>query len=260
LIAYRAVSRDEFLALAADRVFEGIILSADLALDGADLAESRFERCLFQSGTIQGADFSEASFTDCRFGPSRFASCTWAKARLSGCSWFDADEKKGCTFVFCDMQAVEIAKCNFATCSFERCDLYNLRATDTSFRGVQFGQSTFSRAISKRSTLTKASFENCNISFADLSGLFLPNGEFRSCKLSETSLIDTDLTGATLIGCDLDRIDWERAKLAKADLRGSSLSGLNLAVLADYAGVMISDSEQAEILGNLGVHVHRQVD
>jgi fluoroquinolone resistance protein len=255
---YRIVSREEFLALAAeDRSFEGLLLSPDLALDNADLAESRFERCLFQSMTVQAADFSEASFTDCRFEPSRFASCTWAKARLSGCSWFDADKKKGSTFAFCDLQAVEITKCNFATCIFERCDLYNLTAVDSSFRGVQFRQSTFSRAISKRSTLTKASFEGCNISFADLSGLFLQNCEFRSCKFPETSFIDSDLSGATLIGCDLDRVDWERAKLAKADLRGSSLSGLTLAVLTDYAGLKISDSEQAEILGNIGVEVHR---
>ena len=49
--------------------------------------------------------------------------------------------------------------------------------------------------------------------------------------------------------------EWERARLRKADLRGSELSGLSLAVLADYAGVMISDSEQAKILRQLGVDV-----
>ena len=59
-----------------------------------------------------------------------------------------------------------------------------------------------------------------------------------------------------MIGCSLDRIEWERAKLRQADLRGSDLSGLNLAVLSDYAGLKISDSEQAEILGQLGVDVH----
>src|SRR4029078_4122068 len=105
-------------------------------------------------------------------------------------------------------------------------------------------------------SLTKASFERCNISFADLSGLFLQHCAFRSCKFSETSFIDTDLTDAALIRCYLDPVDWERAKLANADLRGSSLSGLNLAVLADYAGLKISDSEQAELLGRLGVEVH----
>jgi uncharacterized protein YjbI with pentapeptide repeats len=240
-MSHRVLSQEEFATLAAGaRAFEGMLFSSALDLHAADL--------------------SEATFTDCRFEPMRLASCKFAKARFVGCSWFDAEQRKGCTFAFCDLHAVEIAKCNFATCRFERCDLHNLRATDTSFRGVQFGQSTFSRAISKRSTLTQASFENCNISFADLSGLFLPNGEFRSCKLSETSLIDTDLTGATLIGCDLDRIDWERAKLAKADLRGSNLSGLNLAVLADYAGIMISESEQSEVLSTLGVNVHRKID
>jgi fluoroquinolone resistance protein len=254
---YRAVSREELLAIAAaDQAFEGLLLSADLALDGLDMAESRFERCLFQSATIQAADFSEATFTDCRFEPSRFASCKWAKARLSGCSWFDADHKKGSTFAFCDLQAVEISKCNLATCTFERCDLYNLGAVDSSFRGAQFGHSTFSKAISRRVTVTKASFEGCNLGFADLSGLFLQSCAFRSCKFNEASFIDTDLGDATMIGCDLDRIDWERANLAGADLRGSSLSGLNLAVLAGYGGLKISDSEQAEILGRLGVEVH----
>jgi len=51
------------------------------------------------------------------------------------------------------------------------------------------------------------------------------------------------------------RLWWDRAKLRQADLRGSNLAGLNLAVLADYAGVKISDSEQSEILKQLGVDV-----
>ena len=46
-----------------------------------------------------------------------------------------------------------------------------------------------------------------------------------------------------------------RAKLRQADLRGSQISGLNLAVLADYAGLVISESEQSEILRQLGVDV-----
>ena len=58
-----------------------------------------------------------------------------------------------------------------------------------------------------------------------------------------------------MLACALDRAEWDRATLRQADLRGSSLSGLNLAVLADYAGVKISDSEQAEILKQLGVDV-----
>jgi hypothetical protein len=54
-------------------------------------------------------------------------------------------------------------------------------------------------------------------------------------------------------------VEWDRAKLRKADLRGSELSGLNLTVVSDYAGVMISDSEQSEILRQLGVDVHRHI-
>ena len=236
-MSHRALSPEELAAIAAGaRAFEKVLFPSTLDLKALDL--------------------SEAPYTDCRFEPMRLANAKCAKAKFTGCSWFDAEQRKGCTFAFCDLQSAEIRKGNLATCRFERCDLYDLNATDSSFRGAQFHQSTFSKTISRRSTLTKASFERCNISFADLAGLSLQKCGFRSCKLSEASFIDTDLTEATLIGCALDRIDWERAKLRGADLRGSELSGLNLAVLTDYAGLKISDSEQAEILGQLGVDVH----
>ena len=129
-MSHRVLSREEFAVLAdGDRAFESVLFSPALELNAIDL--------------------SEATFTDCRFEPMRLAGCKFAKARFTGCSWFDADKKKGSTFAFCDMQAVEIAKCNLATCIFERCDLYNLNAVDSSFRGVQFRQSTFSRASAR---------------------------------------------------------------------------------------------------------------
>lgn len=260
--ACRPISQEELLATAAaaDRRFDGLLLSADLVLDQLDLTESRFERCLFRTPTIRSADFSGAEFNDCRFEPIRFANCKLSKARFVGCTLFDAGTKTGCTFAFCDMQGAEIIKSNISTGSFEGCDLYGVSAVEASFRGARFPRSTFTRTISKRSMLTKATFDQCNFSFADLSGLFLQNCEFLSCKLTEASLIDTDLSHAVMLRCALDRVEWDRAKLHKADLRGSNLSGLNLAVLADYAGLRISESEQAEILKHLGVEVDSAMD
>jgi len=253
---HRPISQDAFLAEAAgSRRFDGLLLSADLVVDQLDLSESQFERCRFEIPIIRGADLSGTTFEDCRFSPTRFANCKLGKARLVGSSLLDAGSKKGCTFAFCDLQGAEIIKSNLSTGSFEGCDLYGLSAVEASFRGARFPRSSFTRTISKRSMLTKATFDRCNFSFADLSGLFLQNCEFLSCKLSEVSLIDTDLSHATMLGCALDRAEWDRAKLHKADLRGSNLSGLNLAVLSDYAGLRISESEQAEILKHLGVEV-----
>ena len=253
---HHLISQEELLArLSGDRVFSGVLFAADVALDELDLTEARFERCRFQTPTVRGADFSDAEFSDCTFEPMRIASCKLGKARLTGCSAFDAAKRKGCIFAFCDMHGAEVTKCNFATSTFERCDLYDLNAVDSSFRGTVFRQSTFTKAISRRPVLTKATFEGCNLSFADLSGLGLENCQFRSCKFSEASFIDTDLSHATMLSCALDRVEWDRAKLRQADLRGSSLGGLNLAVVADYAGVRISDSEQSEILKQLGVEV-----
>ena len=251
--AHRAISPDELRATAdSSRTFSGILFPATLALEGIDFTESRFERCLFRVPTVRSVDFSGAAFSNCTFEPTRFASCKLANTRFHGCALFDLKQKKGCTFAFCDMQAAEAVQCNFATSSFERCDLYNVRAVECSFRGARFRHSTFSKALSRRSALTKAIFDKCNLSFADLSGLQLQGCEFLSCKFSEACFIDTDLSNATMLACALDRAEWDRARLRDADLRGSQISGLNLALLADYAGLTISESEQSEILTAAG--------
>ena len=248
---YRPILQEELSA----RAFDGVLFSPDLSLDDLDFSGSRFHRCLFAVPIVRSADFSEAEFTDCRFEPARFASCIFVNARLTGCILFDSEAKKGSTFANCDMHGLEIAKCNLATGVFERCDLYNVTAKDSSFRGARFQHSTFTKALSKRSLLTKATFDTCNFSFADLAGLNLQRCSFRSCKFSEASFIGTDLSQATMMGCALDRIEWDRARLGGADLRGSRISGLNLATVSDYAGLLISESEQAGILEQLGIKV-----
>ena len=256
--AYRPVAQDELSALAGtSRTFSGMLFSpATSHWREVDFTEKPVRALpVPRAGDPQRQIFQGSAFKNCRFEPTRFASCKLANTRFDGCALFDLRQKKGCTFAFCDIQAAEAIQCNFATSSFERCDLYNVRAVECSFRGARFHHSTFSKALSKRSALTKATFDKCNLSFADLSGLQLQSCEFLSCKLSEASFIDTDLSNATMLACALDRAEWDRAKLREADLRGSQISGLNLAVLADYAGLTISESEQSEILTQLGVKV-----
>jgi fluoroquinolone resistance protein len=103
--------------------------------------------------------------------------------------------------------------------------------------------------------LTKAKFDQCNFSFADMSGLSLPTCELLRCKFSDTALFDVDLTNAVMTGSTIHGADWNRAKLTGADLRGATISGLNLAVLSDYGGLRISESQQSAILSQLGVDV-----
>jgi uncharacterized protein YjbI with pentapeptide repeats len=147
----QAIVEKELAAIAAgSRIFSNVLLPATLALDGIDFTESRFERCLFRVPAIRSADFLGAAFKTCTFESTRFASCKLAGARFDGCALFDPQQKKGCTFAFCDMQAAEAVNCNFATSSFERCDLYNVHAVDCSFRSARFHQSTFIKALSKR--------------------------------------------------------------------------------------------------------------
>jgi uncharacterized protein YjbI with pentapeptide repeats len=255
---HRPIAQDELVALArSSRNFSGIRFAPVVSFDELDFGECEFDGCVFAVPSVRSADFSRSRFKNCKFEPTRFASCKFNGAQFDGCVLFDAGQKKGCTFAFCQAASIEAVKSNFATSSFERCDLYNLHAVECSFRGAQFRRSTFTKTISRRSALTKASFDKCNLSFADLSGLSLQSCEFLSCKFSEASFIDADLSNATFLACSLDRAEWDRAKLSQADLRGSELSGLNLALVSDYVGLTISDSEQTTLLEQLGVIVHR---
>jgi uncharacterized protein YjbI with pentapeptide repeats len=258
---YRSISQDELIALAGtSREFDGVLFPPATTFDDLDCTDCRFIRCLFQCPTVRGTDFSDAEFRDCRFAPARFASCKFTGARFEHCTFFNPERKTGCTFAFCELRAVEMVKCNFSVSSFERCDFYNLRAIECGFRGVNFHGSTFSRPISKKIVLTKAKFDKCNFNFADMSGLSLQGCELLSCKFSETALFGTDLSDAVMTGSTFDRAEWDRAKLSRADLRGAAISGLNLAVLADYVGLTISEGQQESILTQLGIKVSPDQD
>ncbi len=254
---HHPISQGELSArLAGDRAFSDVLFAADVVLDELDLAEARFERCRFQRPAVRGADFSGAEFSDCTFEPMRIASCKFGKARLSGCSAFDAGTRKGCTFAFCDMHGAEVIKCNFATGTFERCDLYDLSAD-----GFELPRRELPPIDLHQGDLAALGADQGGLRGMqpELRRSFRPRSwrtaTFRSCKFSEASFIDTDLSHATMLACELDRAEWDRAKLRRPTFAGPPSRGLNLAVVADYAGLRISDSEQAEILKQLGVEV-----
>lgn len=255
--APRPLRQDELTELArTTRTFESVAFTSAVTLDELELTDCLFAGCTFDLPTVRGADFSGTQFKDCRFSLSRFASCKFPGARLRGINFFDTDQKKGCTFAFCDLRDVEAEKCNFAVGAFERCDMHDFRARECSFRGVRFHTSTFTKAISKRAVVTRARFETCNFAFTDFSGVSFEGCEFQTCKFLDTALFDANLTGAVLRDCTLDNAEWERANLTRADFRGSTISGLNLAVLSGYAGLMIGESQQTELLERLGVSVN----
>ncbi len=52
-------------------------------------------------------------------------------------------------------------------------------SSDCSFRGAQFRYSVFSKALSRRTVVSKASFTNCNFTDLDIDGLLdFPTGDW----------------------------------------------------------------------------------
>jgi uncharacterized protein YjbI with pentapeptide repeats len=100
----------------------------------------------------------------------------------------------------------------------------------------------------KSADFSGAAFRNCRFEQGRFAGCTFGNARFHGCDLFDVR----HRQGCSFAFCDMQGVEAEKCNFAN---NSSSVAGLNLALLADYAGLTISESEQSEILKQLGVEV-----
>ena len=122
-----------------------------------------------------------------------------------------------------------------------------LRGTDLSeaiLRGTDLIGAILNEAILSRANLRGAKLigakliganlyttnylQECNLSGANLSGIYLEKANLRGAKLSRANLSRANLKGADLSEANLSRANLKRADLSEANLSGANLEGANL--------------------------------
>ena len=211
-------------------------------------------RLRLRAGTVLQSAFGRSALHQLPFVSCRFSHAELSGAQFEDCR-FTSDGAKGCSFAFSNLQRTLFSRCDLSQAVFDRTDLFAVEMRDCNLTGTRFDTVDFSRALSRKKIETRASFHNCKLDIADLSGVKLPGCSLAGCRLREADLSNADLTDADLSDSDLFQAILDGAKLGGADLSGAEVSGVNLTSLAEFAGVKISDDQMFRLLDAMGVNV-----
>jgi len=122
-------------------------------------------------------------------------------------------------------------------------------------RGAVFKKVDFARAYGGKVIKWAGAMKGCNLEFADLAEIRMPDCDLNNSRFREAVLFDADFEGADLRGCDLVQALTAGAKFARADLRGADLSGFNLMELGSFDRSLVSADQTYSLLAALGLDV-----
>jgi fluoroquinolone resistance protein len=221
----------------------------------ADLTETAFVDCLIEGAQLSGVTLTGARFQRCRILRCRFAHADLREASFEDCAFADPETRTGMVATFSNLEMARFARCDLTLSLFDRSGLHAIEMQACNLRGARFEKADFAKSFGRKVVRTLASFRDCNLELADLSGAHLTGCSLTGCDLRDADLADADLEGADLSGANLFRALVAGAKLAGADLRGAEISGLDLAVLATREGLIVTADQQHALLTALGIDV-----
>jgi uncharacterized protein YjbI with pentapeptide repeats len=144
-----------------------------------------------------------------------------------------------------DLSGSSAGGARFLECTFQRCDLSELRAPRSRFSetslyavhgaGLDLAESTWADCLVQGgrlgavalygSELARVRFEGCKIEFLNLRGATLLDVEFVDCQLVEADFGEAKLTRVSFEGCRLVSPDFTKGVFKDVDLTGADLAG-----------------------------------
>jgi len=205
---------------------------------------------------LSGHDFAEADLSD-----AKFVDCTIVDAQLSAVMFqgasFTSCKITRCRLAHADLREARFVRCNFGDpdshsgveIAFSQLDQASFQACDLSFADIS------------RSSAWSVTFEDCNLRGArfhraDFTRVLSPKtshtaAAFRRCNLELADLSDADLktcdlSGSSLREADLTEADLTAADLTRCDLFQALTFGAKLGG-ADLRGAEVSGLNLAEL-------------
>ena len=157
-----------------------------------------------------------------------------------------AVEFTGCRFVAADLTGTLLRRSAFTDCRFERSNLANLRTersrltrvtvdatrltglhwTDGVLRDVALTDSRADLAVFRFTRFDGVVFDRCNLSRADFQNADLSGVRFTGCDLTGAQFSQAKMEGTRFAGCELDGIG------GVTSFRGATVTGNDLLALA----------------------------
>lgn len=247
---------DEFQKLVQSReVIKGIELQSDW-LQSVELEGVVFEECWIEPGSVlEEANLRETNWKNCEFPAVTFKSCNFKESAFEACKFYYADTRSGSCFRHSDLSDAQFHSCDLRLTTFPYCELFSISFSASRLNGASFEGCDFGRLGGKHALKPRATFTDCQLTFATLCDLDMEDCVLTDCDLTGGNLANTNLSGADMRRTRMVDAEIDGADLSSVDMRGGELGALYLHSLRSYRGLLISASQQHHLLMGLGIKV-----
>jgi uncharacterized protein YjbI with pentapeptide repeats len=180
-----------------------------------------------------------------------FADVDWSDREATGA------EIEACTFGNGNLSRTRLRRGLIRDVRFERCDLANLHAHDSSFVRVAITASRMTGLSWLDDHLREVTVDGCRMDLSSFRASTFDNVVFTDCRMEQADFGDADLRGARFEGCNL-----RGAQFSGARMTGTRFSGCDLTEIAGVTsmrGAFISSTDAVALAfilaGALGITV-----
>jgi len=180
-----------------------------------------------------------------------FADLDWSERDVTGA------EIEECTFGNVNLSGSRLRRGRIRDVRFERCDLANLRALDSSFVRVAIAASRMTGLSWLDDHLREVTFDGCGIDLSSFRATTFDNVVFAGCRMQQADFGDADLRGARFEGCDLSGAQFSGAKMTGTRFARCDLAGI--AGVTSMRGAVITSTDAVALAltlaGALGITI-----
>lgn len=170
----------------------------------------------------------------------------------------DTIEVGTCRFERVNVSETRIRHGMFSDALFERCDLANVNAADSSLLNSHFAGCRLTGLSWTNGLLREVLFEDCRMNLAGFRFTrFKPVVVFRNCELGRVNFQNADLTGARFERCDLTGAQFSNAKMTGARFEECTL--LDISGVTSFNGAIVKSGDALglayTLAGALGITI-----
>ena len=152
-----------------------------------------------------------------------------------------------CRYSNVNFGQVRLRRATFRDVQFERCDLANLRARESSMRRVLVTSSRMTGFTWITGSLNDVRFDGCRVDLGYFSGTRFSDVVFSDCRLDQANFGGADLTDVRFENCSLPGAQFSGASLAETRFTGCDLTGIS--GVTSLRGATIAGSDAIALAG-----------
>jgi uncharacterized protein YjbI with pentapeptide repeats len=180
-----------------------------------------------------------------------FADVDWSDREATGA------EIEACTFGNINLSRTKLRRGLIRDVRFERCDMANLHARDSSFVRVAVTASRMTGLSWLDDHLREVTFDGCRMDLSSFRASTFANVVFTDCRMEQADFGDADLRGARFERCNLSGAQFSGARMTGTRLAGCDLT--EIAGVTSMRGALIASADVVALAfilaGALGITV-----